>query len=336
MFDIYVMRGMAAGIKEATTRFEREIATGNLSRGDVTPGVPNLPGFLNPVSRKQTRDILAAPAAVDPATLERTRRLKGLQHPAQIAAAGSYVPKAVGSLEPMPKGYAATKGTSTGQFAVHAPLQTGQFMRTAGGGDIVGALRGEAVASQPALAGALLRPAQPQDRTIGQAIAQHEIGEAAELSRAFTPAGLRPYASHLGVEPVLREQQALRGDPDAVRDMNRARSIHPDDKRMQGYIRQAGGTADAPLPLGGRQQRAVERMLDRNSSQISAHAKAKALKAKDMGVHVPYVPSNIPTVLGLTQGGVDMVNAPTLRGKFDKGIETAKGFRRYMQWLRPH
>ncbi len=336
MFDIHVMRGMAAGVKEATTRFEREIATGNLSRGDVTPGVPNLPGFLNPVSRKQTRDILSAPAAVDPATLERTRRLKGLQHPAQIAAAGSYVPGAVGKLEPMPMQYAATMATPTGQTMVHAPLQSGQFMRTAGGGGVVGALRGQAIAQKPHLADKLLLPAQPQDRTIGHAIAQHEIGEAAEVGRAFTPTGVRPYASHLGVEPVLREQLALRGDPDAVRDMNKARTLHPDDKRMQGYIRQVGGTADAPLPLGGRQQRAVERLLERNAGKIDAQTKAKALQLKDMGAHVPYIPGNVPTPIGLAQSGMEAVNAPTLRGKFDKGVETAKGFRRYMQWLRPH
>lgn len=321
--------------KNAATRYEKEIAAGNISRGDVTPGVPNLPGFLNPVSRKQTRGILSAPAEVDPATLERTRKLKGMQHAAQIGAAGQYVPEAVGHLTPAPGMYAGSMPTALGQIDVHAPLQSGQFMRTAGSGPI-GLVRAQMSATQPHLADKVLSPTLPQDRTLGHAVAQHELGEAAELSRLKSPVGVRPYASHLGVEPILREQQALRGDPAAVHDMAAARSIHPDDKRMQGYIRRVGGTPDAPLAIGGRQQRAVERLLDRESSKILPEAKVKALNIRSAGGNVPYIPHNVPSHLDVGLNVLEAAKAPTLRGKLTKGLDAVKGYRRYASWIKPH
>lgn len=97
----------------------------------------------------------------------------------------------------------------------------------------------------------------PTDPTLTHATLRHELGEAAELNRP----SFRPFASHIGVTPILEEQIALRGDPQATKSISKLRELHPDDAMVQKLIRQAGGTPDAPLPLGGKQQRSLEKML---------------------------------------------------------------------------
>lgn len=296
--------------KLSSTRYEREIASGGLSRGDVTPGVPNLPGPANVVSRKMTRDQLRAPAEVGPGALERTRVLNDKLYRTQVPQAGQYVPGLYGSTAISPGNVAGFLGTN----GVKVPEESGQFMRGLGGSTVdrlkgtVGAM--SSAKGDPTLLRQLLPERAPVDRTLNYAAGQHEIGEGAEFARGV----FRPNASHLGVEPILRENIAIKGDPEAVRAMSNLRSVHPDDRLVQKAIRQVGGTPDAPLALGGRQQRAVERIVDRNASQLASASRMKAVQLKDFG-QTPYVPEHIPTLSKVIGKAQEAGKSPSLMGR---------------------
>lgn len=209
----------------------------------------------------------------------------------------------------------------------YTPRVSGTFIRRAGEGRL-GRLRaqGAALASTGG-AGSVaiddlmrkaLGPAKPVDSTLRFAVGQHELGEAAEMLRK-TP---RPHASHIGVEPILREQIAMMGDADAVRAMSSARQGHPDDALVQKLIRRAGGTPDSPLPLGGRQQRAVERMLDSNVQNLHPASRQKAIMSQHILGRSPYVPKHVSSPLEMGKGFADAMQAPSLGEKL-RGAGTA-------------
>lgn len=304
-------------VKLSKTRYEKAIEAGELTRGDVTPGVPNLG-----IYRKTTRDMLHAPAEVAPEQLERTRAINAKKHVLNTQWAGETVPGAIGTLQPAPGMIAGTNtlplGMEDGKFRgarVHAPMESGPFMRALGSGDKqvlhnAAKAQGESAWERPF---AHLLPAQsPVDATMNHAAGQHEIGEAEHF---ISGEGILPNATHAGVRPIVRENIATLGDPEAVEHMSKARKMHPDDAMVQKYIRQAGGTPDAPIPVGGKQERAVEHMLKRDPKKISQGGRVRGLTFRDQGMHVPYVPHNIDTledfgekVTKITKGGLR--NAP--------------------------
>lgn len=310
--------------KLALPRYEREIAAGSITRGDITPGVPSLPGPLGIVSRKASRDQLAEVADVAPDQLARSRamsvKLKGAQsaHPELQGAAGFTVKN---SLAP---GMGASTQAGRGIFGgvggvIHAPDEAGQFVRTMDGP--LGSARATA-ATQPG-AGVLLKKRIPLDDTLNHAVLQHELGEAAEAKKKT----IRPFASHLGPEPILRENLAMRNDPEAISAMKKLRGMHGDDELIQKAIRQAGGTPNSPLPLGGRQHRAVERMIDRDVRQLDLVTRLNALKHDKDFAPVGYVPDKArKSFASIAQKANELGESAAvggvsqkLRGMFEKG-----------------
>lgn len=270
--------------KAAATRYEKEIAKGTIQRSDLVPELTtNIPsGPFGAAQRKMTRDQLAAYEPPTPGikfTPEKATRLRALQHKNDLAHVNEVAPGFTGKIKPVPGMYAATAFGS-----VHAPEGSGQFVRTMNQSP----LRATAATftSQPE---ALFVPPKPSiDPHLTHAVGQHEIGEAASLRRAAEEHALnrraviqggsdemtamahplsvpvRPFASHLGTEPILRENISVSKAPaEAVQEMAKLRQMHPDDALVQKMIRNAGGTPNAPLPLGGRAERALARMYDR-------------------------------------------------------------------------
>jgi hypothetical protein len=276
--------------KIALTRYEKEISAGNVGRSDVSPGVPNLPGPLGVMSKKLTREQLAAPAAVDPSSLARTRALKDKLYEAQAAHPHT---QNIPEVFDVQKKFLPGMGPATAMGQVFAPPESGQFMR--GVNRPFGALRSglgtlPAVSSSPLEKLTQLPARKPVDSTLNHAVLQHELGEASEFGKDK----IRPFASHLGPEPILRENLAMKGDPEAMKEMAKLRQLHPDDALMQKAIRQAGGTPDAPLALGGRQHKAVERILDRSASKLDPATRGRALQMS-VGTSKPlgYAPDNV-------------------------------------------
>lgn len=129
------------------------------------------------------------------------------------------------------------------------------------------------------------------DPSVTYGTLQHELGEAVEGGRAK----LTPFASHLGVEPILREQLATQGDAIASKLFHKLRQQDPADAHVQKLIRQVGGTPGAPVPLEGKQHRALVRLLSdpkvapivgpgaRRNAHILGHDK------------VPYLAEGVPS-----------------------------------------
>lgn len=239
--------------KLAAPRFEKEIAKGTIARGDVTPGVPGGTGF-GMLERAASRSRLAAPAPVQPAALQQRRDLNGKLYEAQKARPGD----------------------AMGLRRVKTINSNAAYATPAMGGYVIGMPE----------RGAGHSPPLPVENTVNRAVLQHEFGEVNTMSGGV----VRPVATHAGVEPILREHLHARGDPQAIDILNESR-LHPDEDIVQKAIKQVGGTADAPLAIGGRQQRAVEKILDRNVSKL---APATRLRAVFDSTHnqVPYLPKS--------------------------------------------
>lgn len=320
-------------VKLSKTRYEKAIEAGELSRGDVTPGVPNLG-----VYRKTTRDMLHAPAEVAPEQLERTRAINAKRHVLQSQNAGHIVPGATGTLEPRPGMIAATAPTAMFENGkvesalVHAPVESGPLMRAVGGGFKDKALM-QAAAMQSAQGKPfehLLPAPAPVDATLNHAVGQHELGEAEHFT---TGEGILPNASHAGVRPIVRENIAAMGDPEAVEHLSKARKFHADDALTQKYIRSVGGTPDSPIPIGGKQERAVERMLANKPKAISRQGRLKGLQFRDAGMHVPYVPNEVPN-LAETGAGLQKVLKGGIGERFSAAKDSIKNLRGINKFLR--
>ncbi len=278
--------------KIAAARFEKEIAKGTITRDDVVPGLATNTGATAP--RTQTRSALAAPAPVAPDALKKRRELNWMTYEMQkmkpeIATGFKNVRTLAGSVEGVPGGAARPEGSG---FLVAAPRHMGKNLR-----DTVDGMEGK------------LR--EPVDDTLNKAMLQHEFGEVSALRGGV----LRPHSSHAGVEPVLREQLHLQGDPEAVNIMQRIREGHPDDRMLQKIIRQVGGTADAPLAVGGRQQRAVERVLDRNATKLTPGARLGALADRAVGYKVPYIPKGPLGAAGFSLQALKDLGSKYLRSR---------------------
>lgn len=323
MISAAVLQAMGEELKTAAPRYERAISEGLIRRGDVVPGVPELPGVLGMASRKKTRDALAAPAEIPSSSVDFRRQLNQKKYEQQLSHAGDLVPGATGHMDMAPNGMLAGMAPNPmGGMSVHVPPESGALMRQAAEGNNL-RLGGASLASKAGrndVARQLLGPAAPVDATLNHMVGQHELGEASELGKGVA----RHNASHLGAEPILREQIAAHGDPEAMRIMARARQQHPDDAMVQGFIRRVGGTPDAPIPVGGRQHRAVERMIDQNVGHISTEAKQRAMMGRDFGLKTPYIPESLPGIIPTMEEAAGVAKKPGLRAKWE-GLKTVVG-----------
>lgn len=273
-FTRKVMPGAGKGPLEkiALDRLEREVAAGNVAYSDI-PGLPFGSGKV------EARKAFMAPSVPTPQRLEQTRNLntslyraKSNLNPDQIASIGE--PRVNIHREFLPGVGAGTLGTGD----LWAPAEAGRFVRTVSGR--MGKLR--AVAGTYAGIAPRLRkvmaPQSMEDLTLNRAVLEHELGEASEFRRAAEDKSVTPVASHMGIQPMLRENIALKGDPAATAAMARLRTLDPGDIAVQKAIRQAGGTPDRPLALGGKQEEAVRRIVSRKPQGIGLQGRRQALQ----------------------------------------------------------
>jgi hypothetical protein len=100
--------------------------------------------------------------------------------------------------------------------------------------------------------------AAPVDAALTHAAAKHELGEKAQYgaSRAGDISA-RALASHIGETPNLAERIPLFQHPEANEIFDKLRASNPDDAFTQKMMKRFGHTPGAPIPLGGRQHRAL-------------------------------------------------------------------------------
>lgn len=318
--------------KYASTRYEREIQLGNILRSEVAPVAPvdSVAPFLAPAARKATREHLIAPADRSQGEIDLRRQLNlkrnaafrtpqghGLAgvsvasevHPAVIAGAN---PKLLGGTS---VSVPATGMSSLTEFMANkTPMDDLKSSLYA----VQSARRGEGPGVALYEQAQRKFPANASDPTQTYATLRHELGEAEEFSHLNAGKGVRPFASHLGSTPILREQEAMLGDPTAFSQMAKLRQLNEGDAHVQKLIRQVGGTPDAPLPVGGRQHRALDRLIDAKPQNLDPQGRGLAVRLGQE--HVPYLPKDLPRASQLVDEGNALAGKgllATLRGAKD-------------------
>lgn len=279
--------------KVAASRLDKEVAAGNVSYSDVDPRIPRPMGSSG-MAKRISRAEGMAPAARTPEQVNRTRTLNDAlfknQHARADRSIQGFVPRQPPQTERLVKGPQrrlelhdrmlpgmgpASMDIGGDAISVYAPHTSGQFIRTFN--EPAGAVRA-GLHVHPSITSEtqnkFLVPPADVDRTLNHTIMQHEFGEADLLGAK----NVTPFASHFGVQPITREQQALMGDPEAQAIMQKARASNPDDALVQRKLREAGATPNSPLPVEGRAARSVERNLAANPTQLNKATRAQTLQ----------------------------------------------------------
>jgi len=175
-------------------------------------------------------------------------------------------------------------------------------------------------------------PVPGSDGTSGvveHAITHHELGERAARRAALDPNGVgaRNLASHLSEVPDLAERVPLFRHPEAQAVFDRMRAANPDDAFVQKQMRHVGGTGAAPVPLGGRQHRALAEAVANYEPQTatmarqraaSTHPALHALNALDPQQQATF------KMLGMAPEHIPTVMTPKWQGRFN-AVEGAVG-----------
>jgi len=249
--------------KTAASRLDKEVRLGNVGYHDVDPSIPKAlgnTGYGKYVSRTHAFEPTAAP------NLAQRQNLLDRSHNAHIGTnniVGTHLPNV---------GPATDGRMAFGQPKVHAPKSSGGFMRSAGKG-LWGRLRAQLGTHDEKF----LPKAVPSDKTTGRAILGHELAERQEMARSGTH-GVHLHASHMGVRPILEENMHARGDPGSVKALQAVRRGHPDDALVARLSKQIGHHPDAPLPIGGKHERALEKRLAASSGQLHGGTKLKTIQ----------------------------------------------------------
>lgn len=271
--------------KVAASRLDKEVSAGNVSYSDVDQRIPRPMGSSG-MAKRISRAEGMAPAARTPEQVNRTRTLNNALFKNQHLLSGRdvaipQVPQTDRLLNSTPNKVVLhnelmlNKGLGTaindGVAHAYAPNTGGQYLRT--GLKPLGSYRAQLGTMSSNLEKNWLLDPTAVDKTLNYVALQHELGEADLAgSRSVTP-----FASHFGVQPVLREQLALRGDPEAQEIAANVRRKNPDDVLMQRKLREAGSTPDRPLPVEGRASRTLERNIAKQPMQLSRKARTGAL-----------------------------------------------------------
>lgn len=275
--------------KIASTRMEKEVRKGTIRRSAVVPGVLDSPdGVTGAVGRKAARNKLIEQTRSTPEALARHRRMNELLYKNQMAhpEQAMNIRGLTADTRAIPMMGPATVGGFGGP-SMSVPETSGTFIRSMGEGSI-GQVR--AIAGTVPNTSFLAPKAQPSDVTSRLAVLRHEGGEAYHIGSGQD---LAPHSSHIGMRPQLEERMATRLDPEAGKAFSNVRKIHSDDALAGRLIRQAGGTPDSPLPIGGRAERSLGKMLARRVRDISPDARAKAMMMASSGAKIPYVPQGV-------------------------------------------
>lgn len=139
-------------------------------------------------------------------------------------------------------------------------------------------------------------------RWLDQFIPQHTLGRESIWERYQTAEALRDavkplpsvrssdanytsrhVASHLGAAPLVAESHILASDPEARNAVMGGMRSDPDNAYVYKKMKQFGGTPNNPIPLGGRQHRAVEKTLVDYHPQAEGAQYGRALSVTNHG-----------------------------------------------------
>ena len=232
----------ATKVADALTRAVRE---GRLSKKDLPWDTGFLEDLLGDEKRKY-REGVHAPAVRTPAELERRRAIQDKRFNVFARKPEMLSPDAAGT-------------------KVHTST-FGSMASVPGMGPRTNMSGGKVHIGMSPLDEALVAPMTgthgPMNKTLRTSVLAHEIGEAAEMNRAARGGSITPHATHLGLEPIIREGVELTGDHEAVAGMRKLRLGHSDDKRVQDALRSVGHHPDVPIQPGTRRAKALQRVTD--------------------------------------------------------------------------
>lgn len=283
------------GKKIAASRLDKEVAKGNVRYQDAVPMQWYDPRDPKSVSRQQQMSgTNLAPSALhrkrnlDDAIVRNTYARAGVAKrevavrglagntPAQLGAPHS--PQRMINQQALLDSTVHSKflpgaGPAMTQGEVYVPRESGQFLR-----GITNPMTAQQAinATEPFSFNGSLPAHQPVDKTLTRAVLDHEQGERNVLLGhrkqkvdGKDVAALHPHATHLGVEPTMREAIITKGDVEAQGVFKKLRG-HGDDAQLQAILRNAGHHPDAPIPIGGRVHRAIEKRLEKGKAHLSS------------------------------------------------------------------
>lgn len=123
----------------------------------------------------------------------------------------------------------------------------------------------------------------------------HELGEVAETSRGMQGKSITPHASHMGLEPLLREDMELVGHPTASRNNQRLRmgaEASEGDVLVAKAKRQAGFLPDQPIQPGTRRAAAVQRIADKQLAKQKPRPQ-DFVDGASYGAPVSFLPTHV-------------------------------------------
>lgn len=245
--------------KIAKPRYEREIEAGNIRRGDVVP-LSQYAAFTEKGRKQKTRASLYETA-------------KGLQDdPTSVARKGRLVAEATGPRSADVLG-------QIGQVPSSMRPTTNPFGKVEPVKAVSVNVPGIGFTSSTSHAGKARSSifVGPEGTANRYRTLHHELGEAEERALGLGKPGVMPHASHAGLRPILREDLATFSSPEGQRDNLAIRSgqyggaLNPenDNALVRALKKQVGATPNAPIPLEGKQHRALEGLLQKNVDRLS-------------------------------------------------------------------
>ena len=281
--------------KLAASRLDKEVKAGRMTYAQAYPGyVPRsyeqeggAKGLKE--SKRIAREVESEASAVAPQALARRRALNNAVYQNKMRLGGegntTLVNAHVPGAGPMNMGVPGVQ-----QNIAFVPETSGQWFRAHAAGD-----RSAANRATWGLTGGL--PAREAiDGTLNRMALEHELGEGVARNANV----VHPHATHMGAQPLLRENLALHGDPEAQRLVGQLRNRGMDDIIMQKAMKQVGAHPDRPLAMDGRQQAAVERILASKRDKLSP--KTQGVNAGHQAINsmfgIPQRVATVPDVLG--------------------------------------
>ena len=245
-----------------------ELQKGTITPADIAPGTSAtaaIPGKAGAKSRRALRNRLSAPTTLEGPALEQLRKMRGAVADAQIKRPDVALGLPPGKNLRIVRDPSQLRTTAL-QFESAEPATSLTLRNTRQRGEMYLPEMDEYELKKINKNKTLRRAAQLPTL-------QHELGE----FQQYLGKELTPFASHVGTIPNVREKLVALGDKDLQKELKTLRAWHPDDVLFEKLYKQVGGTPDAPIPLGGRQQKALDKLIARNSDKLSTEAKLFAL-----------------------------------------------------------
>ena len=262
-------RGKKGHAKTAATRYDKEVARGNISYTAIASRMPAEHGFSpgEIVDRFDVHHAMAEPSKAP--NLKRLRRIRDL------------------SVRPTAKDVTQRYG-----FDVRLPRK-----RKGQGGAWMSESMGPNPVIRVPVGGIDTRATL--DHEIAEALERKHQGGTRRLASHNGPGPLVAERHGLVGDPAAFEE---------YKEMRAGHRANPDDRLIWKKMKQMGATPDRPMPVGGKAHRSLNRWLDRNADMLSSDARERTMDEAESharrfvrdGTPLPaasYVPANLRATL---------------------------------------